>query len=304
MQLSPKKVYKKPPICGNCSYNFESADKIEDGSLGSSPSLSPAEIAEQHEARGEVAYWTDNDKKEVKFSSPDSEIHTEAEEGLHEHVKENDQEVETDHLVKENSSPGQTPRKGAEELLEERVEECLREGYEQGKIKAENECSSMRENANSKLREAELILREAKQRSKEIVASSETKIVELALAVAERLVCTQLKVAPDTIKAIVRETMNMLNGDEQIGLYVNPDDLETCRRYSEQLKEEFPDLIKVEIFSDGKLTRGSCRIESESGVAEYLIEDEKEQLKEMLLSIARKEEKELTEEDNSAYDRH
>ncbi len=301
MRLSPNKVYKKPPICGNCSYCDGSP--VDDDTHGEKPAhLDSAEVAEQRAARGEISYWVEP-VKEVKAES----CHGlgSSDENWAENSSNHDEHSDTvneNHLDKQYIQ--QEAQKTAEKILEDRMQECLREGYEQGKAKAEDECRSMRESAAAKLREAELNLREAKQRYKEIIASSETKIVELSIAVAERLVYKQLEIAPDTVKTIVRETMNMLNGGEQVDLYINPEDLDLCRQYGEQLKAEFTDIVKLEILSDSKLARGSCRIESESGVAEYLLEEEKEQLKEMLMNLARKEEKEAVEEEDSSYGKH
>lgn len=301
MRLSPNKVYKKPPICGNCSY---CAGNPADDDMHRQEEVKQdlAEIAEQRAARGEISYWVEPVKEVKTESGPGLGSN---EENWMENTSNKDEQtgkVNEDYLDKQYIQ--QEAQKTAEKILEDKMQECLREGYDQGKVKAEDECRSMRESAAAKLREAELSLREAKQRYKEIIASSETKIVELSIAVAERLVYKQLDVAPDTVKAIIRETMNMLNGGEQVDLYVNPDDLDICRQYGEQLKAEFADIVKLEILSDSKLPRGSCRIESESGVAEYLLEEEKEQLKEMLMNLARKEEKEAVEEEDPSYGKH
>lgn len=303
MRLSPNKVYKKPPVCGNCSYG-EDGVPDSDPNREELPEQDQVEIARQRAARGEVSYWVEpkrgNKTGSGILSGPDpgEESWKENTSGAEEQAAEDNMEYVEKQYVQEEA------KRTAEKILEERMQECLREGYEQGKVKAEDECRAMRESASAKLKEAELSLREAKQRYKEIIASSETKIVELSLAVAERLVYKQLDVAPETVKAIVRETMNMLNGGEQVDLYVNPEDLDLCRQYGEQLKDEFADIVKLEIIADVKLPRGSCRIESEMGVAEYLLEEEKEQLKEMLLNLARREEKEAVEEDDSSYGKH
>ncbi len=282
MRLSLKNVYKKPQICGDCSYGK--------GELSLENDLSQPVV--QVTGREKLIFWSDEKPKPkpkpgitaaqtdfTAVSLPDS-----GEFG-------SDQAEETYDF-------------SAEKVLEEKLQQCIHDGYEQGKTKAEDECRTIRESAANKLKEAELSLREARQRAKEIIASSETKIVELALAVSERLVRTQLSVAPETVTAIVRETMNMLNGGEQVDLYVNPADIDACVGFSDRLKEEFKEIVKLEVLADSQLPKGSCRIESESGVAEYLIEEEKEALEKTLLQVARKEEAKLVEEDDSAYGKH
>jgi flagellar assembly protein FliH len=298
MRLSLKNVYKRPHICGRCEYSDNHdhlTAKPEANITGTRQESGRKQTACKSD---EVAFWVENehgndsgrDEREPLALRGDSESCEE----------------------RKNSSTGaeetfSTAEKAdmvAEKVIAEKMEQYISQAYEQGKTKAIDECRLMREDAATRLREAELSLREARQRSREIVASSEKEIVELALAVAERLVRTRLEADPEIVTAIVRETMSMLNGGEQVDLYVNPADLDLCLGYREQLKEEFREIVKLEVLPDTGIPRGSCRVESEIGVAEYLINEEKEQLRETLLQIARKEEMRQIEEEDSAYDRH
>ncbi len=289
MPLSHKSVYKQPQITGDCNY-------AEDAASGYEQSV----VLDADNHSEEVVFWADPALEQHADDITDSEPAVQRQ-------KEDSKAFSKPKIEQQKGSqpqPEVMSMKQVEKMLEERTEQFLREGYEQGRIKAEEECRSMQEKSAAKLREAELTIREAKQRSKEIVAASERKIVELSMAVAERLVYNQLEAAPETVTSIVRETMSILNGGEQVDLYVNPADLEVCLNYSDNLKEEFSEMSRLEVFPDPKLPRGSCRIESENGVAEYIIDKEKENLKQMLLKIARKEDLTQAEEEESAYDRH
>jgi flagellar assembly protein FliH len=302
MRLSLKNVYKKPQICGDCTYDTGrvSTEVNQHGNFFAE--LDSTTLVSHTADNEKLIFWSD-EKPKPKLNIPVS--HTDltdiTQPGMENFGSNQAEEAGT---RSEGSVNAGVPRKSAEKILEEKLEQCIHDGYEQGKTKAEDECRTMRESAANKVKEAELTLREARQRAKEIIASSETKIVELALAVSERLVRTQLTVAPETVTAIVRETMNMLNGGEQVDLYVNPADLDSCVSFSERLKEEFKEIVKLEVLADSQLPKGSCRIESESGVAEYLIEEEKEALEKTLLQVARREEARLIEEDDSTYGKH
>ncbi len=306
MPLSLKNVYKQPSIFGDCSYESEELSlklsSIED-------ELQYEQAASADHDNDEVAFWSDPDLDENSLDESGQVF----EEDFESYSELEEKNIEPGSNSGKNTlQTGSKNRKNieadiiskAEKLLEERFEKCVKDGYEQGLARAEEECRSKKEKIDAGLREADLTLREARQRSKEIIASSERKIVELAMAVAERLVYRQLDLEPETITSIARETINMLNEGNQVDLYVNPTDFEKCLEYSVSLKKEYPDINKLEILPDPQLPRGSCRVESESGVVEYLIDEEKEQLKEMLLKIARNEENRLIEEGVSTYDRH
>ncbi|MEW5785303.1 MAG: FliH/SctL family protein [Bacillota bacterium] len=147
-------------------------------------------------------------------------------------------------------------------------------------------------------------MREARQRSREIIAASEVKVVELAMAAAERLLQTQLEMAPEKVIHIVREAMRLMGGGEKMAVYVSPPDLGACLGMQEKMKAEFSEVNRLEFLPDEALSRGSCRIESENGTAEYLLHEESRQLKEMLLAIARREETKQLEEEEPAYGKH
>ncbi len=301
MQLSPKGIYKKPYVGGTCPYYPDSCSEDMEVVFNNTdnPGKSPVLEDEQSADEADVAMWIE-ETSEHEGQPCDGDAKAE---NADDSAKYEDKNMQAAQLVDERAIREKANRM-VQEILAKKQDQCSKEGYAQGKAKAEDQCRTMQESASTKLREAELSLREARQRAAEIIAASERKIVELALAVSEKLVCKQLEVDPKTVNAVVREAMNMLNGGEQVEMYVHPGDVETCFDYRDSLKEEFKEIIKLDIFGDEKIPRGSCRIESESGVAEYLIDDEKEQLKETLIGLARQEEKQQLQEEDSAYEKH
>lgn len=289
MQSSFKKILKNPPVGGQSSYEpgqKEPGEKLPQEAVNlNDHSFVPGAPA------SEVAYWSAAlRQKEAKKSYAKEEP---APGGGH--FKE---EQPQEDLI------NQEKERAAALKREESVEKGFQEGLAEGRQKAEEECQARQKKTELSLREAELCLREAKQKAKELIAASEYKIIELAMAVAEKLVKTKLNVDPDTITAIVRDTMNMLSGEEQAQLYVNPADYEACSNFSAVLKEEFKEINRLEIFADETMPRGSCRVESENGVAEYLLEEEKEQLKETLLKLARTEKERTLAEEDARYGKH
>ena len=177
-------------------------------------------------------------------------------------------------------------------LAEQEKDKWARVGYEQGYKQGGNrpkrDCRPA-PGDRARLKEAELCLREARQRSREIIAASEVKVVELAVAAAERLLQTQLELAPDKVIQIVREAMRLMAGGEKVTVFVSPADLGACLGMQERIKKEFTGVNRLEFLPDGDLARGSCRIESENGTVEYLLHEESRRLKELLLDLARRE---------------
>ncbi|GEM_PF-6312978 len=298
MPLSPKKIYKQPQIEGASLYDPGDPEKE---ALPENNYDAPIP--------GNSTYNNGHDQeKVVLWPQPVEENYTENntfEQGTTE--EKNGEEVEDYHSTgqaDQKQEKKKTPEEIAEEILEEKMEQCIQEGYEKGKTKAEKECREMRQEAEAKFKEAEECLQESRRRAQEIVAASENKIVELSVAVAERLLHKQLDINQETITGIVRETLNILNGGEQVEVFVNPAEIDICLEYREKLKEEFTEIIKLDLIADENVSRGSCRVESESGVAEYLLGEEKKQLEQMLLKVAREGVTEQTGEAESVYGRY
>ncbi len=299
MPLSPKKVYKQPYIEGSCSYfaGNGSVQGPEEYGLtnDAAPGLQEYQCTERESENEEIAFWPKEENPAGPGSSNDNAQKQQA----------GDQDYDDpDHVHSDHNGDNRDPEEIAQAILEEKKEQYIKKGYEEGKGRAEKEIRATRAEAEVGLKEAQQILSDARRKAKDIVAASENKIVELSVAVAERLVCKQLELDPEAITGVVQETMNILDGGEQVELYVNPSDLEACLKYRGSLKEDFKEIIKLDIIADEKIPRGSCRVESEMGVAEYIIDEEKTQLEELLLNIARQDEAGLYEEEGSAYERH
>jgi flagellar assembly protein FliH len=171
------------------------------------------------------------------------------------------------------------------------------EGLATGRREAAEQCQEM-------LAGAEKRLLEAHRRSREIVAASEKTIVELAVAVAERLLRSQLEIKPEKVLDLVREALNGLPDGEHIKVYVNPADEPLCRRYQVELAESLQRVETIEVLAEEEIPRGSCRVESESSSVELLLEEDKEKIKELLMELARKEERKLLEEGKALYGEH
>lgn len=190
---------------------------------------------------------------------------------------------------------------------EEEIERLVSKGYQKGKAEAEARYRELLETASQKLsqveREAKSCLQQARQRAREILAASEANLVELSIAIAEKLINSQLEAAPHTVARIVRESINSLPAEEPVEIYVHPEDLPACISELGQAGQNSGLQIK-EFLPDGRLPRGSCRVESESGKVEYLLDEELEKIRATLLEMAPADGPADSQEEEAAYNKH
>ncbi|NLZ27960.1 MAG: hypothetical protein GX887_03195 [Firmicutes bacterium] len=192
---------------------------------------------------------------------------------------------------------------GREEGREEGHGEGYTLGFEEGKKQALQELESLKEEARGEIKEAQLHVEEARQKSREIVASSEKTVIELALAVAEKLLFEELDLAPEKVLNIVREAIEKAPDGETVKVFVSEQDYDICLRHAGELKDRFakirPHFKNIEFFAVEEIPRGSCRVETESGAVEYFLEEEKEELEEAMLKLAREEERKILKEEGA-----
>lgn len=186
-------------------------------------------------------------------------------------------------------------RERAARAEEERIEIASRQGYleglEEGKAEGETRSRELLEEAVRKLEEArqkaEACLQQARQQARQIVGSSEAKIVELSVAIAEKLIQDQLEIAPEKVTRIVQESIRCFPDEkERLKVYLHPVDLPVCREELGQSANNTAGETRLKLLPDERLSRGSCRVESENGTAEYLLDDELKKIRETLLQIA------------------
>jgi flagellar assembly protein FliH len=217
------------------------------------------------------------------------------------------------HRQKEGLSSPEDNDRDAALAQKERLESAARQGYleglAEGKAEAEARARELLEEASRKLKEAEqeaaASLQQARQKAREIVSASEADIVELSVAIAEKLIQDQLEIAPQKVARVVQESLRHFSDEEeQLAVYLHPVDLPACRKSLEQVTGAAALETRLKLLPDERLPRGSCRIESESSTVEYLLDEELKKIRETLLQIASTKEQTESQEEELTYVSH
>ena len=256
MPLLPKIIFKNPCVEGACHYSSE--EEINNNGKHNQSIFRPG--TEKTASAGPESL--EFEKEAVVFWPLDQEIDAGPETGKKDRSSRGNGRSGKNQSFEDkqdgNHNAGtKDPEEIAAAILEKKMEKAMKDAYEKGKAKAEKETKAAREKAENELKTAEKTLQEARRKSKDIVASAENKIVEIAVAVAERLLYKQLELDPEAVSGIVKETMNILDGGEQVELYVNSSDLDICLSYRKSLKEDFKEIIKLDVIADDNIPRGS-----------------------------------------------
>lgn len=134
-------------------------------------------------------------------------------------------------------------------------------------------------------REAEAMLRAAVEFREKTLGRMEPQVVELAVSVAEKLVGRQLTIEPESVVAIVREALRLLNESGEILIRLHPGDLLLCQARLAELQAEVRENSTLNLFADPEMPAGSCRVETNGALIECLLDERFAALRAVLADV-------------------
>lgn len=143
------------------------------------------------------------------------------------------------------------------------------EGREVGLAAAREEARATTEELEQRVQQVQQILDFMTRPLMDLDQQVQRQLVQLAGAIARHLVRRELKTQPDEIVAVVRETVALLPvGARQVRVYLHPQDAELVRsRLAAGSGERAWNLVE-----DPMLTRGGCRVSSDSSSIDATLE--------------------------------
>jgi len=100
----------------------------------------------------------------------------------------------------------------------------------------------------------------------------ETSLVQLAGAIAARLVRREIQRHPEIALEWIEEALRLAAGSAEITVRLHPTDLETLAGQVERLAETFNTLAPAKVVADESISLGGCRVETEFGSIDQQIE--------------------------------
>jgi len=100
----------------------------------------------------------------------------------------------------------------------------------------------------------------------------ETSVVQLAGAIASRIVRRELKHHPEIALEWIEEALRMAAGSAKITVRLHPTDHKTLADQVERLAEVFNPLAPGKVVADESISLGGCRVETEFGSIDLQIE--------------------------------
>ncbi len=176
----------------------------------------------------------------------------------------------------------ESARNEAEKLLAaagERIRQIEQEAYQKGFKKGEDEARQAHQQAEAAYRESTLqVLQEVNGLRQKLYQSTEVEILALSIDIAEKLVCRQLELKPETIVDIARAACIQAKECEMVIIYAAPDQVEMLKSRHEEFSTQLYRNKRLEFIADPAIKTGGCRIETEQGYIDATIETMLKQL--------------------------
>jgi len=111
----------------------------------------------------------------------------------------------------------------------------------------------------------------------------ETRVVQLAIAIAERVIRREVQRSPDVTKTLLHEALQLAAGSNRIKVHLHSQDVELLGESIESLVAGSSGINSVEIVTDVAVSPGGCVVETEFGEIDQRIETQLARIEEELI---------------------
>lgn len=178
-------------------------------------------------------------------------------------------------------------RRGEDDRFRAEIFEAARaEGFEQGRLEAERQ---VREQYEGMIREARAVLEQAHETARRIVAESEPFLLELACAIAGKIVGRRLDEKPDWIKDLVREALKRSAGKDTITLCVAPSQFSYIQSVRDDLASVIDAQAELVIVPDHSVRDHGCVVKTAFGTVDARVDTQLSEIRQALLDACMRE---------------
>ncbi|MEK6247562.1 MAG: flagellar assembly protein FliH, partial [Planctomycetales bacterium] len=114
------------------------------------------------------------------------------------------------------------------------------------------------------------------------LVEADNKVLQLAVAIAERIIRRQLDRDPEISLQWIRESLELLSSSTSLQVFLNPNDEQTLGKETKQLAAKIAPVADVKIVADQAVLPGECRVETRQGLVDHTIQSQLQRITEEL----------------------
>ncbi len=176
--------------------------------------------------------------------------------------------------------------------IQEERNTAREKGYEEGFIQGQEEGFST---YSQLIEQAKTVIRQSEQEYGRTIESAQPIIVELAAALAQRMVNQKFEEDQDMWSQLLLQVMTEVREHENVRIYVHPDWFERTTQQKDELEQMLSHTEKLFIYPDAGLMKNGCVIETKYGRIDATIDRQLTELKSQLLEKVKEGDNERAE---------
>lgn len=170
----------------------------------------------------------------------------------------------------------------SEQIREQATRQGHQQGFDQGYQDAQTQIEDRLQYVQTFV---EQLRSHLSQEQEAVLNTVEQQSVALSLALAQRIVASEISTQVDAVAPLVRQGLRLLTDASQLTIWSSAEDVAFLREHRKELLEAFDRLERIHIQVDEQLQHGECLIESDTGLVDATIA-ERFRLAEQALSQA------------------
>lgn len=136
------------------------------------------------------------------------------------------------------------------------------------------------ENLEPVLNSLQEVLLQLENIRQETYQSIEKEVVELALAIARKVICREVEISREVVVCVAREALAKVENPGKIKIKMSPSDLQFINQTKYQLSSLFENMDNVIVEAEDSIQSGGCVIETDLGEIDARIEKQLQALEE------------------------
>ena len=181
--------------------------------------------------------------------------------------------------IKDNGpdEPAGTPAEDLQPSVEQIKKSAFEKGFLEGKKVGLEAGTQKVDPVINSLNQA---LEQLENIRQEIHQEVENEVAQLALAIAKKIVCHEVKTTRETIVCVAREALSQIENPGKIKLKLNPADLQFIEETKSQLSRYLHDVENIRFEAEESIQSGGCLIETDMGDIDARLEKQLQAIEE------------------------
>ncbi|WP_018132562.1 FliH/SctL family protein [Effusibacillus pohliae] len=186
-------------------------------------------------------------------------------------------------VVEEANRQAETVLQSAQQKAKRMVEEAREAGYESGFAdgRAAGEAAY-----RDKIEQVLAMMRQLEADQKAYAWQSERQLIELACAVAKKIIQKELETDPAWVERTLKSALAELVDRSRVEVHANPEDIPFLLTVRDDLAVGYPPPVELQFVSDLSVEKGGCILRTRHGSVDARIDTQLNEVKRALLEAA------------------